>query len=387
MSRPANADRFFVLLVAGFAALALVLVALATGPDEREEKAHAGSTHVASADGTRALYEYLSRAGFHPGTVETADLAVPDGAALVVVAAGLSEGEASALAERVKSGLHLLLATDQAADPAFEALGMSVDADGGAGHAVAAWPSAMTRGVERVEVVSPLRAQPAAGWVELFADDAGAVASAKSLGAGEVVVLLDPAALTNDGLPRAGNLRFADAVLRRLAGPGGVVIFDEYHHGFGAERTIAGWFSRAGLLPALWLLALVFGADALRRYGTRVGPPRPAPQPERRAIREFIAGHAGLLRAAGHRAWAARALERSLRRRLHDELGVPLSTPPPEVFRRLAQRAPPSAARAYRALEHAAGADADMTEKELLDLARDVRLAERSLSTVRRRSR
>lgn len=391
MSAPAKRRRGDAWILAGAAAMtaaSLLFVALASAPDETTRQVRAGSTHETTADGARALYEYLDKAGLHPATVETADLQTPPGAMLVVVAANLSEGEAATLKARVeKDGLHLVIASDDSMDPTFETFGVPVKADGGAGRAIPAWPSPMVRGVERAEVVSTLRAQPASGWVELLADDAGAVAAARALGAGEVVLLLDPAALTNAGLPKANNLRFADAMFRHLAGPDGVIVFDEFHHGFGRERTVAGWFSRAGLLPALWLFAFLFGIDALRRHFARLGPPRPLPAPERRAVREFIAGHAGLLRAAGHRAWAARALTRSLRRRLHDELGIPPRMPPTDVFRRLAQRAPAAAARAYRALEKGAAAGPSLTERELLDLARDVRLSEHALSTIRRRNR
>lgn len=384
-----RADRWILGGVLGASVAAILLAGVASAPSRDAAPERAGSTHLAGGDGTRALFEYLDRAGFVPATVETGDLPVPDGGVLVLIDASIAEGEAETLAERVRGGLHLFVATRDGDDPIFKAFALPVDRSGTAGRLRTAWPSPAVRNVERVEVDSPLRAQPAAGFVELLADDAGAGAVDKHLGAGEIVLVLDASVVNNAGLARAHNLRFADSALRHLSGSTGAVVFDEYHHGYGVERTVAGWFSRAGLLPALWLFAFAFVADAFRRHTRRVGPARPPPQPERRAAREFIAGYAGLLRAAGHRGWAVRSLERTLRRRLHDDLGVPLAMPPVDVFRRLTTRAPQAAARAYRALERAGelSTGARVGDRDLLDLARDVRAAERALGGVRTRRR
>ncbi len=372
---------------------ALLLVAFAAAPPAEESAARAGSTHVSSPDGAKALYEYLGRAGLTPSRVDTADLETPPGAALALVMVSLDDGEAAVLLDRVEDGLFLFVASGDPRDPLLASLGLPVSADGVAGRAQPAFPSNAVAGVKRVEVEGALRGIPGGdrgvlageGWIELLADDAGAVALARSVGAGAVIVVLDPTMVTNGGLPKAHNLRFADSALRTLAGESGRVVFDEFHHGFGVERTVGGWIDRAGLLPAVWLALLAIGADAWRRNRARVGPPRPMPQPERRAVREFVVSYAGLLRATGHRAWAVRAVEKTLRRRLHDELGIPLSAPPKEVFRRLTTRVPRAAARAYRALERASElgrVEAAPTDRELLEISRDVHEA---LSALHRR--
>lgn len=385
-----RADKFILGGVAALVFAGLLLIAIAAQPAADERAERTGSTRVATPGGTRALFEYLARAKLAPSRVETQDLAVPAGTALALVDVFLDEGEADVLARRVEEGLMLFVASDAIESPLFARLGLEVRPDGSPGRAIAAWPSPAVRGVRRVEVESNARARlggdglPGSGWVELLAEDAGAVAVSRRIGAGEVIVLLDPSVISNAGLAKAHNLRFADSALRHLAGASGAVAFDEFHHGYGVERTVTAWLARAGLLPATWLAVFALVVDGLRRHRLRVGPPRPPPAPERRAVREFIASYAGLLRAAGHRRYAVRALERTLRRRLQDDLGIPPATAPVEVFERLTKRAPAAAARAYRALERAAeltrGGSEDVSDRDLLDLAQDVRLAEEALT-------
>lgn len=385
-------DRFVAAVVFAGLIIAVLLVSLAAQPARNERRQSAGSTLEAGTDGTRALYEYLERAGFSPSRVETADLATPPGAVLVVLDAQLGDSEVEDLLQRVRGGLALFVATRDPQSILFQALDLELKDSGAAGRVRAAWPAAAVRDVGRVEVDTPFRAvlgenddvsgtMTGAGWVELLADDAGAAAVSRGLGAGRIVVLVDPSVLSNTGLPKGHNLRFADSAFRDLS-PSKVVVFDEYHHGHGFERTMTGWLGRAGLLPAAWLAVAIIAIDSLRRNRSRLGPPRPPPEPERRAVREFVGSYAGLLAAAGHRAYAVRALDRQLRRRLQDELGVPFHTPPADVFKLLAVRAPNAAARAYRALERASAltqADARIGDRDLLDIARDVRAAEAAL--------
>lgn len=390
-------DRVVAVIVFGGLLVAVLLISLAAQPPRDDRRQSAGSTLEAGSDGARALYEYLERTGLNPSRVETADLVTPPGAALVILDADLSSGEIEDLLARVRAGLPLFLASRNPESPLWDALDLEIATSGAPGRVRTAWPAADVHDVARVEVETGARAvlgendaktgtMTGAGWVELLADDTGAAAVSRRLGAGEIVVLFDPTVVSNAGLPKGHNLRFADASLRRLAGGEGLIVFDEFHHGHGFERSVTGWLSRAGLLPAAWLAFAIIALDALRRNRSRLGPPRPAPEPERRAVREFVGSYAGLLLAAGHRAYAVRALDRQLRRRLQDELGVPFHTAPADVFKLLAVRAPGAAARAYRALERAStlGAPgAEVGDRDLLDIARDVRAAESALASSR----
>jgi len=390
-------DRLVAVAVFGTLLAGVLLVSLAAQPARDERRQSAGSTFEAGTDGARALYEYLDRAGLHPSRVETADLVTPPGAALVILDAELEPGEVEDLLGRVRAGLSLFVASRNPDSELWDALDLEISTSGAPGRVGTAWPAADVQDVSRVEVETAARAvlgenddetgtMTGAGWVELLADDTGAAAVSRRLGAGEIVVLLDPTVVSNAGLPKGHNLRFADASLRRLSGDGGLLVFDEFHHGHGFERTVTGWLGRAGLLPAAWLTMAIIAIDALRRNRSRLGPPRPPPEPERRAVREFVGSYAGLLLASGHRAYAVRALERQLRRRLQDELGIPFHAAPADVFKLLAVRAPGAAARAYRALERAStlgASGADVGDRDLLDIARDVRAAESALASSR----
>src|SRR5207249_4039890 len=160
----------------------ILLVAFAAQPTAETEE-RAGSSEIAGPDGTKALYQYLDRVGFGVTRSRTADLPVPDGGVLVVIAADLSAPEAETLVDRVSRGLSLLVAGDDPTDPLLARLGLATSGGGAPGRALPAFPSPCLQGVDRVEVTGSLRASLAggagpakrggasgAGWVELLAD-------------------------------------------------------------------------------------------------------------------------------------------------------------------------------------------------------------------------
>ncbi|HZO93221.1 MAG TPA: DUF4350 domain-containing protein [Candidatus Baltobacteraceae bacterium] len=82
--------------------------------------------------------------------------------------------------------------------------------------------------------------------VEPWLADADGVLIGETRRAGtRVVVVADPDFLENHGIARASNADLAVALLRRVLGPGGTVLFDEDVHGYGSDP--------------LGLLRLVFG--------------------------------------------------------------------------------------------------------------------------------
>jgi len=73
--------------------------------------------------------------------------------------------------------------------------------------------------------------------VEHFADGRegeGALLLDYAYGEGRIVLLSDPYMISNAGLSRADNLQLAVNI---VAGSGGLIAFDEYHHGHGASRN------------------------------------------------------------------------------------------------------------------------------------------------------
>jgi hypothetical protein len=103
-----------------------------------------------------------------------------------------------------------------------------------------------------------------------------------------VLVLADPDVISNHGLAREGNAALAVALIKRLRGPNGTVVFDETIHGYtgSAENP----FSLLFRFP--FVIATVQGliAVALLLWATlaRFGAPQSVPPP-------LTAGRAGLL--------------------------------------------------------------------------------------------
>ena len=128
--------------------------------------------------------------------------------------------------------------------------------------------------------------------------------------------------VSDENLIRNRTLRRTDAgplVLGWLAGRYDRVIFEEYHHGFGASGSLAGsvleWSARTPWGWAVWqaaavsVLALLFGA-------IRFGPARSGIERRRRSPLEHVRALARALSAARGHDVAIAALVRGLRRRV-----------------------------------------------------------------------
>jgi hypothetical protein len=131
-----------------------------------------------------------------------------------------------------------------------------------------------------------------------------------------VILLADEELLRNRSLRRTDAGPFA---LRLVQGRYRRVVFEEYHHGFGAQGSLAGaaldwsrhspWGWVAWQLALVGLLALLFGA-------IRFGPARPGIARVRRSPLEHVRALAVALSAARGHDEAIGAIVRGLRRRL-----------------------------------------------------------------------
>lgn len=128
--------------------------------------------------------------------------------------------------------------------------------------------------------------------------------------------------VADEELFRNRALRYTDAgtfVLSLVAGSYDRVVFEEYHHGFGAAGSLAGaviGWSRGS--PWGWLVwqAAVAGLAALLFGAIRFGPARPAIGRTRRSPLEHVRALATALAAAKGHDVAISAIVRGLRRRL-----------------------------------------------------------------------
>lgn len=152
----------------------------------------------------------------------------------------------------------------------------------------------------------------------LWADTAGAplALDLRFAGGGRVLVLADGTYLSNESLREtdAGAL----VIPWLLAGTPERIVFDEYHHGFGRNRSL--WLAAGSWLisrPGGWAILQVClaAAIALAVAAIRFGPARSVVERKRRSALEHLEALAtGLQRARGHAAAIDLMIE-GLRRR------------------------------------------------------------------------
>lgn len=116
-------------------------------------------------------------------------------------------------------------------------------------------------------------------------------------GAGQIVFLSDPYIVSNGGISLVDNAQIAVNILSPSGA--GVVAFDEYHQGFGANGNrlseyFAGTPVAAILFQATILTALIFLAQSLR-----FARPLPEAEPNRLSKLEYVSAMAQLQRRAG----------------------------------------------------------------------------------------
>jgi hypothetical protein len=341
-------DRF-PLFLAGALALGGGLVVLLTWGARRGDFAGPLSTHRSQPGGARALYLLLDAAGpevrrrtqeltlLEPGqhlvllgVPGVADEARdwPDGGAPRSTwrRESLSEEEVQALLAHAAAGATVVAALEGPFSVSLAGpLGVYLEApeDAELRTLVVAQPSRWVDGVERVEskVATWLWAPPEA--LPLLEDQVSGqvAATAVPYGSGTVVLLGTPALAMNEALPLADNARLWVALGRRATAQGGVLAFDEYHHGFRGTRSTGALAGRFGLHVALaqLLLGVVAWALSLRRFGQPAAPPEEA----RVGALDHLKAQSRLYQAGRHVGHAALQLVLSLSHELAGRAGTP----------------------------------------------------------------
>lgn len=169
----------------------------------------------------------------------------------------------------------------------------------------------------------------------LYADASGVVALSSQLGSGQIIWCCSPWSFSNAGLEE--NQRLADAsnldVLLALidARPDRPIVFDEYHHGYGAGMTVlslAPSATRWGLAQLALVLLLMLALAAWR-----LGPIRlPASARYTRSRAEYLTSMAGLLQRAGATDMVLARLDLQLKRDMSRRLGLALSSEPAQIL-------------------------------------------------------
>ena len=94
----------------------------------------------------------------------------------------------------------------------------------------------------------------------------------RAFGLGNIIVCATSTAIQNQRIGGSNNLAFLQCAVRAVRPPGGMVIFDEFHHGFARAKRPGDLLSLPGTLAAALQLA-VCGLLYLWLQGRRMGPP------------------------------------------------------------------------------------------------------------------
>jgi len=168
-------------------------------------------------------------------------------------------------------------------------------------------------------------------WRQSFAAIGGADAIAAAdhqtlavkidLGRGRIVAVADPTMVSNGSLRRSDN---AVWLVNLVASWGnGQVLFDEYHHGFGAKKSAASLAWAFSLTPWGWCLwqAAVAGLLYIFCYRRRFGRISERPDLAVASPLDLVDARAGFFQAAGARRLAARLILQNLFQELSRVLG------------------------------------------------------------------
>ena len=139
-------------------------------------------------------------------------------------------------------------------------------------------------------------------------DDGAPAALTRRVGEGRVIALASASAFTNADLgTHEGGVFFAH--LRRAYAPDARVIFDEYHLGAGAHRSLLRYLRQLGLGPLIVQLLIVLALalwPAMRRFG---GPLQPAEE-EAGGTASYVSALGALYRQAKDRTGTAALMAR-----------------------------------------------------------------------------
>jgi len=346
-------------IVAGILTIALAAVVLFN------QQNAASSNHSSSsdaADGTSALLLFASAMG-HPADQITGSYTVPEADGLMFVftpTSAFSSDDAASTVTWVQRGGVLVYASETGDEQLDAALGVNRQQLLVSGSSIKS-TGPMLDGVGTL--ATGQFAQPYSlgrDQVGILRIGAFAVGYLQRIGAGTVVVLADPTALTNGSLEKADDGRFA-ADLLGLVQPGARVSFDEYHHGVTAtDLTPQAWLLTPWGAALLWLLVAVFFGLVLR--GRRFGPLMPRRTAAVRAEAEWAVAVGELLRRSGARSVTLGVLAAASERAVAARTGL-AAQPRERFWNALWQRAPEVATEldaAERALWSSSASERDL---------------------------
>jgi hypothetical protein len=138
-------------------------------------------------------------------------------------------------------------------------------------------------------------------------------------GAGQIVFLSDPYIIANGGINLVDN---AQAAINVVASREGIIAFDEYHQGYGANNNrLLQFFAGTPVIPIFLQIALLIGLiffSQSRRFARAV----PEPEPNRLSKLEYVSAMAELQRRTKGYDLAIENIYTDFRRRVSRLVGV-----------------------------------------------------------------
>lgn len=309
-------------------ALLTLTVVVGLTPQRDDESIGGASSFASRPGGALALFRWWEGLGYRVERLAYREFALDPSVDLLVVLAPrarYSAEYAALVRDWVAAGGTLLVAESRAnagATALLEVFGLGVaplPEDQPLLQGLVLQPALGNPPVERLTVPhraiitseEPGRIAPLAG-----SNRAPAIVGMQH-GAGYVYAsaTLDP--FTNQGLRNPNHAALVLNLLRRIP-HGGVILFDEIHHGFVGQNNAN---LRGLLLNTTWgwavlyasIVAMLYLLFTSRRFGRAV-PLRS--EADRRSSAEYLASMAGLLRRGGKRGYALAHYRNHLRRRL-----------------------------------------------------------------------
>jgi hypothetical protein len=286
----------------GLAFLLLVYAGVALQPKPRGESGHPQCTTYSSDEGGYlALYRWLRAQGVAAERWERELLNLPPEARVLLVAEPSSapgRSEIPALWDWIRGGGTLVLAADPRG-PFMRAIGLEPRA-GESGDRRGIRPTAPGPYSRGVRTLLPGRARglrtSRPEVVIHLAGPQGGIVAVMAAGKGRVIALTAPEIFTNGELRKGDHARLALNILLEHLGDG-VLLVDEYHHGYGRVSSVFEYLGRSfavaplaqGALAALLLVVVL---------GRRFGPPRLIQEERRRSSMEYVRAMGDLLHRA-----------------------------------------------------------------------------------------
>lgn len=170
----------------------------------------------------------------------------------------------------------------------------------------------------------------------LVEDPSGPLIVLASWGKGKLLLVSSAWLLSNAGLGEGDNYLLGINLVRLYSG-GLPVLFDEYHHGYGSQRSLGTYLGQRPLfwsLVQLMILALLF----IYVQNVRLGKAKTLQYEERRSAGEYVESMANIYRLAKAETLALETLYRSFLRDAGKSLGCPPSIEPSQLAELLQRR-------------------------------------------------